>query len=526
MSSFNTLGLLAFLVAISSSVPVPADIVADPGYSNLFRTNNESWSGFVSETGPLPKALLGGSFILPCLGQYEMGAQHLQGLFDAFGKLHRFSFHPNGSMSFSCKMMDTAFYNNSEQIQAIAPSNLFYKASPPRKYSGMTNIKGPNDNVFVNTYRIKDEKTQKTIFRSITDSQTGVEFDADTLKMVRNISWTDNLDKPAAPITFVSGSAHPQFDNVSGCILNILPQMIMFTGWFPIVKLYKVCPESPNERIELNSYRPKHLPYMHSWGLTNKYVILTHQPFTINVDAMLMGGTIVDSFKDVPELMDSAEIVLMPINGGKHVTFKAPAGIYYSHTVNSYESGDTVVTDIVNFKENPFIQASFVPFYRNASLRNNMAAGLRGVITRITLHVAGEKKGQVEMTPLSVAGRATDFVTMNDQFARQPHCIYYADEWFHEEGDYAAMAVVKHDICKGERTYWYKKGFYPSEPRFIDNKEGTVEDDGTLLFTVTDGNRVQSSMVVLDATTMKEIRAIDLPVNIGFTTHGQFYDNL
>ena len=48
-------------------------------------------------------------------------------------------------------MMDTAFYNQSEALGAVGPNNLFYKTDPPRKFSGMRNIEGPNDNVFVNT---------------------------------------------------------------------------------------------------------------------------------------------------------------------------------------------------------------------------------------------------------------------------------------------------------------------------------------------------------------------------------------
>ena len=117
-------------------------------------------------------------------------------------------------------------------------------------------------------------------------------------------------------------------------------------------------------------------------------------------------------------------------------------------------------------------------------------------------------------------------MTMNDQFARKPYCIYYADEWFHEEGDYAAMAIVKHDICKDERTYFYRKGCYPSEPRFIDSAESHLEEDGTLVFTLTDGNTKTSSLVMLNASIMEEIRRIEMPVGIGFTTHGQFYHDM
>ena len=49
------------------------------------------------------------------------------------------------------RMMDTAFYNQSEALGAVGPNNPFYKTDPPRKFTGMQNIGGPNDNVFVNT---------------------------------------------------------------------------------------------------------------------------------------------------------------------------------------------------------------------------------------------------------------------------------------------------------------------------------------------------------------------------------------
>jgi hypothetical protein len=35
------------------------------------------------------------------------------------------------------------------------------------------------------------------------------------------------------------------------------------------------------------------------------------------------------------------------------------------------------------------------------------------------------------------------------------YCFYYANEWFHDTVSYASMAVVKQNVCTGERTYWY-----------------------------------------------------------------------
>ena len=35
-----------------------------------------------------------------------------------------------------------------------------------------------------------------------------------------------------------------------------------------------------------------------------------------------------------------------------------------------------------------------------------------------------------------------------------PYCVYYAVEWWHDAANYSSMAILKHDLCNGTRTYW------------------------------------------------------------------------
>jgi len=495
----------------------------------LFETHNKTVNSDCSANTTALPAYLIGDFLIPSLGQFEMGDQKIKGLFDAFGKMHRFRIYPNGTLCFTCRMMDTEFYNSSVKLGSVAAGDLFYKTDPPRPYTGMENIKGPNDNVFVNTYRIVDPHTNTTRYRAITDSQTGLEFDIDSLQMVRNITWTDNLDKPGPPIIFMSGSAHPHHEKTrDGCFYNVLPTQMMLPigGLFPKVTLFQVCPEHPTMRTEINSYRPKYMPYFHSWGITENFALFPHMPFTIDVLPMMMGGTIVDSFK-LTKSDGTTTLMVMPLNGSASVEFKVPGDFFYSHSINSYETNGTIVYDLIMFKQNPFIQAADLSFYTNRTTRDSMPAGLRGVATRLVLHMEGASQGQVDITTLSAPGTSTDFPTTNDGFAKSKYCIYFAVEWFHGGSEsYASKAIVKQNVCTGERKYWHKPSHYPSEARFIDDDKSDIEDDGTVVFTVLDGTTGISTFMMLDSRTMEELDSYKLNVPIAFTTHGQFFPTL
>ena len=64
----------------------------------------------------------------------------------SFGKLSRFTVS-QGKLCFASRMMDTEFYNLSIAKNYVAPSMLFMETTPPRGFSGLRNLAGPNDNV-------------------------------------------------------------------------------------------------------------------------------------------------------------------------------------------------------------------------------------------------------------------------------------------------------------------------------------------------------------------------------------------
>ena len=125
--SITTILLVALLAAVAAQ---PADL----GYENLFFSQPQH----VPRTClPLPgaPAWLRGSFILPAVAQFEVGAQAFTGELDGFGKLHRFEVN-QGQACFEGRIMDTAFYNMSMAEGKVAPSILFSETAPPTGYLG------------------------------------------------------------------------------------------------------------------------------------------------------------------------------------------------------------------------------------------------------------------------------------------------------------------------------------------------------------------------------------------------------
>ena len=193
------LGALPLLSAVAG-FSAPRSI--DTQYNELFRGYNTTVDSRVSACVDIPRAadIADGSFIMPSLGQFNMGPMSLNGALDAYGKLSRFTIS-GGRVCFAARMMATGFWNASVAEGEVAPGVLFMETTPPRGNKGMTNLKGPNDNSYVNTVAVGDR------FFAVTDSRFVVEFDPTSLAVLSDVKFDDHLDRMtvglgSAPVSY------------------------------------------------------------------------------------------------------------------------------------------------------------------------------------------------------------------------------------------------------------------------------------------------------------------------------------
>ena len=136
---------------------------------------------------------------------------------DGYAKLDVFTF-AGGACTYSSKFARSAWFNNSVEIDDIAPSLTFGVPAPPRKsdVQGLPNVLAPNDNLAVNVIGIQDRVLM------LSDQPGSIEFSLETLEFGKHQSSMPGplcafKDEPAIPLGMMAsfGSAHPLWSGSS-----------------------------------------------------------------------------------------------------------------------------------------------------------------------------------------------------------------------------------------------------------------------------------------------------------------------
>lgn len=508
----------AVAVALALGTSVGADRAPeDQGYELLFEdsTGEVDWQCW--DTPSLP-SWLNGSFILPTVAQFSYGGLSFRGALDGFGKLHRFQ-ASEGQVCLVAKMMRTGYYNKSRELGTVPPNMLFFETEPPRASCGFPgcNAMGPNDNNYVNTVRIGDT------YSAWSDTPLADGFDPYTLDLQGTHTWTDSIGHFAHIPTM--GTAHPVRRDGTGdwVTLQVDAAPTDGLGLGNYVDVMTISDETPNERKRLySSKKMSNAVYFHSFGVTHDYVVLPYQPLGLSMTPIVQNKGMSEAFHQLDPLVTTFEAV--PFDGGEPLQFTAPEPFTFVHLVNSYQNDTGIVIDMnVLTNAEPWITLGDLYILRNKTRRDTNA---KQEVWRYVLHIQGPQAGAVTRERITKEGRGIEFPKINMLHSTREYCIYYGQEWWHNDEDFASMAVVKHDVCRGSRDYWHRPSYFPMEASFVPRPGATEEDDGVLLFAGTDGVSGESSFVVVNATSMQTLVEQPIPVRVTFATHGEWSEGL
>jgi carotenoid cleavage dioxygenase len=130
--------------------------------------------------------------------------------------------------------------------------------------------------------------------------------------------------------------------------------------------------------------------------------------------------------------------------------------------------------------------------------------------------------GRVHDGPLD--DRPADFPRLDDRRAGKPARFGYlaaARDWSDEVADFDGF--VKHDLATGaSERYSYGPRSFAGEAVFAPDPTRTDEDAGWLVNFVHDGDRDESSLVIVDAQALKEVARVRLPRRVPFGFHGSW----
>jgi len=455
-----------------------------------------------------------GSYIISGPAKFEMGGIKFQGLFDGYGRVNRFELR-EGEVCYTSVWLNTSYYLAAEKLGEIGPGVLFERTTPDRPNCGMMgDISAPLDNNWVNLLPAAGEGLL------LSDSPLMLNLDLETLAVSGEHAWEDKNGRNPSWMpelhTSTAGSAHPiRRPKTESTYVAIMLSLSIDPFGSNYASIYSIDTAKATKRDLIANVPIKGLQYFHSYGVTEHYVVLPcNLKMGLRLEDIVGRPYLLDNFE---ESWDGVHLVDLEGNVQKFETEK----FFHVHVANTFENETGVVMDVGAFSSKPYYKGPQLDIaqFNNKTARDGILD--RGELRRYVFHLEGGQKGQVTWQTISAPGRLSDFFKINDNWNGSPYCYVYMDEWFHDGETYASMAIVKQNVCTGERTYWKAEDNYPGEPFFIPGP-GPAEDDGLVVSVVLDGPKGISKLVVLDGRTFKEVATIELPSHIPFTAHGQF----
>ncbi|XIG80348.1 dioxygenase [Streptomyces sp. SGAir0957] len=257
-------------------------------------------------------------------------------------------------------------------------------------------------------------------------------------------------------------------------------------------------------------------PMMHDFALTGKYVVIIDVPVTFDAAAAEAGAAVPYGWNERHPM----RLGLLPRAGGSTRWFEIPA-VYYSHTLNAYDQGDTVVMEYTGFP---------APFHVAGRSGGPSATGAP-TLDRWTVDLRTGRVGGARLDD-----RPQEFPRVNESLVGHRHRYAYtastAEMWRAYEtvdgvppDEKFSNYLVKHDMLRGSRQlHRCPRGAAVSEPVFVPRRGARDEDDGYVLSYVNDPDRGATDLLILSAQDFggRPLARIKLPGRVPLGFHGSW----
>jgi carotenoid cleavage dioxygenase-like enzyme len=254
--------------------------------------------------------------------------------------------------------------------------------------------------------------------------------------------------------------------------------------------------------------------YMHSFGLTERFVVLAEFPFRVDPLRLAFGNRpFIENYRWEPE--EATRIWVIDRGDGEiQGPFETDA-VFAFHHVNAFERDGEIVVDLCAYEDPEIVRAFYLDRLRAANPRFPLPW-----LERWRIDTAAKRVRRERLADEAVELPRIDYRRHNGRpyrFAYGGSAI--ADTTFLDR-------LVKVDVEGGSAGVWHEEGTYPGEPVFVPRSGGEAEDDGVALSVVFDAERERSFLLVLDAGTFAERARAEVPHHIPFGFHGQYFGSL
>lgn len=437
---------------------------------------------------------LSGTLIRNGPAQFEVGDQAYNHWFDGHAMLHAFGLS-DGTVQYRNRFVQSKSRTEALEQGEIARSE--FATDPCRSIFGrvMSIFNGePTDNPCINVARLDEE------YVALTETPMPIAFDPETLETAGVVDYDDDV---GGSIT----TAHPFVEPTTGRTVTYLTE-------FGRKSRYYVCgiEQGTKTRDVLATCEVGSPSYMHSFGMTETYVVLAEWPLVVDpMRLLLQGKPFIENFEWRPDR--GTRFRVFRKSDGREVAVCDTEPAFAFHHVNAFERDGEIICDVVTYPDASIIDALYLE-----NIRSEGPTPATGHLRRYELPLNGG-------TPSSrvLSDERLELPRIHEAAARVQPYDYVYGIGTETEGNFADQ-LVKLRVPDGTADVWSEPGTYPGEPVFVPHPNGSAEDDGVVLSVILDPDEKRSVLVILDARSFEERARAPVPHAIPFGFHGQFFD--
>jgi carotenoid cleavage dioxygenase-like enzyme len=237
--------------------------------------------------------------------------------------------------------------------------------------------------------------------------------------------------------------------------------------------------------------------YMHSFAITENYVVFTEFPFVVKpLDLMISGQPFIKNFRWKPER--GTQFIVIEKQSGKVVGTYTTKPFFSFHHANAFEQNNEIVLDIVTYPDAHIVMEPHFDQYTSQ-------------LERFTLSLeTGDIKSEI------LFEKSHEFPRISESYDGLPYTYLYA-------AGFAPERLYKINTKTKEVLTWFQEGCSPGEPVFVPAPGASEEDEGVVLTVVIDRKHNGSFLLILDGKTFAEVGRAEAPHLIPAGFHGQYY---
>lgn len=440
-------------------------------------------------------------------GLHQIGPDSYQHAFDGLALLREFCVD-NGEVSFQNRFLRSQAYIRNKKANRIVVSEFGTGGHPDPCASLFENLVSAftsefTDNALVNVRPVGDE------YYAMTESPFLHRIDPATLETLSR----EDLSKVVAVHMI---TAHPHTDPADGSTYNIGTRLGCRPS-FVVVRFPPAGETPPGLRsIDLprvvgtipmqSRLSPS---YIHSFALTEHWVVILEQSLTYNVPRMLLRPFLRNQFYDVLRFDTTKKVrfhVMNKTTGVLNRTLVEAAPFFTFHHINAFERGGKIVLDVSAYDDGSVLRS--LSFVRPRAEENLIFRA--GVIRRFLVPVKETPTSKIFLTPQRLGDDLLgEFGTINyERLNGKEYRFTYLMS--HLQNVPEEMFLAKMNMETGQWTHWERPGWLPSEPIFVARPGAVDEDDGVVLCSlVNPKNENEVSLVALDGQSFRELGSAD-----------------